>query len=456
MPPRPAPGSLPHKEEIYTVSRLNRESKLVLSQSFHHIQVEGELSNLAQPSSGHIYFTLKDSGAQIRCAMFKSRHRRTTFKPQNGQQVIVRADVSLFEQRGDYQLIVDSMEESGSGLLRLQFEKLMQKLSNEGLFDEDKKREIPRFPSTIGIITSPSGAAIQDILAVFHRRAPHIQLNIYPTPVQGLESEKAVQQAIRLADRGCKCDLLILARGGGSTEDLSLFNSELIGREIHRCKTPIITGIGHEIDFSIADFVADRRAATPSVAAESSCTDNKQLLEQISQYSSLLTRRILARLDSHRQQLNWIDKGLLQQHPNQQLLEKSQRLDELEIRIYKAIKSHLHIAESLLKSRVSWLKSHSPHHHINLLSGHTEHLRQRLISSVNVQNQNRKHHLSEAVRTIEAVSPLSTLARGYAIVCDSKNHKLLRSTEETKVEENIDVRLSNGILTCLVKEIHND
>jgi exodeoxyribonuclease VII large subunit len=456
MPLKPASGSLPFKEVIYTVSRLNREAKLALSQSFHQIQVEGELSNLAQPSSGHIYFTLKDSGAQIRCAMFKSRHRRTAFKPKNGQQVIVRADVSLFEQRGDYQLIVDSIEESGSGLLRLQFEQLMQKLSNEGLFDEDKKKAIPRFPNTIGIISSPSGAAIHDILAVFRRRAPHIQLNIYPTPVQGLESEKAVQQAIRSADHRGKCDLLILARGGGSAEDLSLFNSELIGREIHRCKTPIITGIGHEIDFSIADFVADKRAATPSVAAESSCIDNKQLLEQITQYASLLTRQIFTLLNSHRQQLNWMTKGLLQQHPNQQLLEKSQRIDGLEIRSHKAIKNRLQVAGSLLKSRENLLKSHSPHHHITLLYGHTDHLKQRLISAANIQNQHRQHHLSEAVRTLEAVSPLSTLARGYAIVCDSKNHKLLRSADDAQVEENIDVRLSSGSLTCLVKEIHND
>jgi len=455
MPLSPAVGSHPPKEEIYSVSRLNRETKMLLSQNFCSIRVEGEISNLAQPSSGHIYFTLKDSSAQVRCAMFKSRHRRSTFKPQNGQQVIVKADASLFEQRGDYQLIVEAMEGAGDGQLRHQFEQLMRKLSDEGLFDENKKKVLPRFPNTIGIITSPSGAAIQDILAVFRRRAPHIKLNIYPTPVQGIDSEKTLQKAIHSADRRNECDLLILARGGGSAEDLSLFNSESIARELFKCKTPVITGIGHEIDFSIADFVADKRAATPSVAAESSCLDNEQMLGQIEQYRSQLTRRALTQLNQHKQQLSWLTKGLLQQHPSQQLFEKSQRLDQLENLLQKAIKKQLQYAQSLLKNRQNLLQSYNPYRDITLLQDRTDHLTQRLTAAIKSKTERQKHHLSEAARTLEAISPLSTLARGYAIVSDVCGQHLLNSVSEVQVGQNIEARLSKGSLICQVKEIHN-
>lgn len=452
----PPEETLLSQEKIYTVSRLNRETKVLLSQHLSSIRVEGEISNLAQPSSGHLYFTLKDGHAQVRCAMFKSRHRRTIFKPQNGQQVIVKADVSLFEQRGDYQLIVETMEEAGDGLLRLQFEQLMRKLSEEGLFDEDKKRALPRFPNTIGIVTSPSGAAIQDILAVFKRRAPHVQLNIYPAPVQGPDSEKALQKAIRLADRRGECDLLILARGGGSAEDLSLFNSEQVAKEIFNCKTPLITGIGHEIDFTIADFVADKRAATPSVAAESSCPDNEPLLTQLSQYRSLLVRRALTRLEQRTQHLSWLTKRLLQQHPKQQLFEKSQRLDDLDARIQKSIKSRLNLANSHLENRQNLLKGYHPHHNISLFQDRTNHLAQRLGIAIQSKTQQKRYKLSEAIRTLEAISPLSTLARGYAIVSEPKSQRLLCSADDIQIDQDINVRLSKGHLTCLVKETHHD
>jgi exodeoxyribonuclease VII large subunit len=443
-------------EKVYSVSVLNRETKIILAQNFSSIQVAGEISNLATPSSGHIYFTLKDNHAQVRCAMFRSRHRRTAFKAENGQQVLVRADVSLFEQRGDYQLVVESMERAGDGALRQQFEELLQKLSKEGLFSEDKKKPLPPFPNTIGIITSPTGAAIQDVLAVFKRRAPYIQINIYPTPVQGADSEKRLQQAIRTADQRNECDLLILARGGGSEEDLNLFNSERVAREIYKCKTAIISGIGHETDFTIADFVADKRAATPSVAAESACKDNEQLLHEIRQNKSLLVQSLLSRISQYHQQLDWIKQRLLQQHPRQQLIEKSQRLDELETRLQQTAKKQLDLSQLRLKTTQNRFNGQSPLNKILALQSQQRYLEHQLFSAIKAKYEHKKQQFHETIRTLEAISPLSTLARGYAIVSKSESQQLISSSANIKVGQSIEAQLSKGRLTCQVTEIHND
>ena len=265
--------------EIFTVSDLNREARELLEGHFPLVWVEGEISNLARPSSGHIYFSLKDEAAQVRCAMFKMRNRLLNFQPENGQQVLARARISLYEARGDFQLIIEHMEETGDGALRRQFELLKHKLFEEGLFDESHKRELPSLPTRLGVITSPSGAAIRDILSVLKRRFPGIPILIYPVPVQGNEAPPAIIDAIKTAGIRKDCDLLILARGGGSLEDLWAFNDESVARAIYHCPIPVVTGIGHEIDFTIADFVADFRAPTPSAAAEYISPDQNEWLE---------------------------------------------------------------------------------------------------------------------------------------------------------------------------------
>jgi exodeoxyribonuclease VII large subunit len=254
--------------EIYSISELNSEARVLLEKRFPLIWVEGEISNLARPASGHIYFSLKDEAAQVRCAMFKMHNRLVNFQPKNGQQVLARVRISLYEARGEFQLIVEHMEETGDGALRRQFELLKQKLFEEGLFDEAHKQALPFLPTQLGVITSPSGAAIRDILSVLKRRFPGIPVLIYPVPVQGTEAPQAIVESIHSAAKCQDCDLLILARGGGSLEDLWAFNEETVARAINACPIPIVTGIGHEIDFTIADFVADYRAPTPSAAAE--------------------------------------------------------------------------------------------------------------------------------------------------------------------------------------------
>ena len=255
-------------QEIYTVSQLNAEARYLMEDNFESISLIGEVSNFARPSSGHCYFSLKDNNAQVRCAFFCHSQRGLTFKPESGQQVLVQAKVSVYEARGDYQLIVSQMQLAGEGALQVAFEKLKQKLAAEGLFDEENKLEVPEIPTCVGVITSPTGAAIRDILRVLHRRFPAVPVIIYPSAVQGNQAKEHLVSAIQKANARKECDVLILARGGGSLEDLWPFNEEIVARAIVDCDIPMVTGVGHEVDFTIADFVADQRCATPSAAAE--------------------------------------------------------------------------------------------------------------------------------------------------------------------------------------------
>ncbi|MEW8429342.1 MAG: exodeoxyribonuclease VII large subunit, partial [gamma proteobacterium symbiont of Ctena orbiculata] len=305
------------QREIYSVSRLVRETRSVLEGSFPLIWVSGEISNLAQPASGHIYFSLKDEIAQVRCAMFRMKRQKLRFRPENGQQVVLRARVSLYEARGEFQLIVEHMEPAGEGALRLAFEQLKQRLAAEGLFDAGHKQPLPSIPQQLGIITSPSGAAIRDLLTVLKRRFPVLPVIIYPVQVQGEGAAEQITAMLQLADRRDECDLLILSRGGGSLEDLQAFNDEGVARAIHACRIPLVTGIGHEIDFTIADFVADQRAATPSAAAELVSPDQaawQRQLKQLGQRLGLGQRRYLGQLQ---EQLLTLRGRLLRQHPSQ-------------------------------------------------------------------------------------------------------------------------------------------
>jgi exodeoxyribonuclease VII large subunit len=287
------------ERDIYSVSRLVRETRAVLEGSFPLLWISGEISNLAQPASGHIYFSLKDEIAQVRCAMFRMRRQQLRFQPANGQQVLVRARVSLYEARGELQLIVEHMEPAGEGALRLAFEQLKQKLGAEGLFDSDKKKPLPELPRQLGIITSPSGAAIRDLLSVLRRRFPALPVVLYPVQVQGTEAPRQIVRMLQLANRREECDVLILSRGGGSLEDLQPFNEEAVARAIHASRIPVVSGVGHEIDFTIADFVADHRAPTPSAAAELVAPDRlawRRQLQQLGQRLSLVQLRKIEQL----------------------------------------------------------------------------------------------------------------------------------------------------------------
>ena len=286
---------------------------------FPLIWVEGEISNLARPASGHIYFSLKDSDAQLRCAMFKMRNRLTNFRPENGQQVLVRGRLSLYPARGDYQLIAEHMEEAGDGALRREFELLKQRLHSEGLFDEASKQSLPELPTRLGVITSPTGAAIRDILSVLKRRFPGIPVLIYPVPVQGNEAPPAIVEALQTANARNECDLLILARGGGSLEDLWSFNDESLARAIFDCPIPIVSGVGHEVDVTIADFVADIRAATPTAAAEAITPDQLSWSQSFDWYQQRLQQLVKNKIERQQEKIQWLHQRLQQQHPENQI-----------------------------------------------------------------------------------------------------------------------------------------
>lgn len=448
--------SKPPTQHIYTVSELNKASKSLLNDFFPSIQVEGEISNLSTPSSGHIYFSLKDAQAQIRCAMFKGQNRRLKFTPENGMQIVAQAQVTLYEPRGDYQLVVESLEESGDGKLRQAYEALKLKLADEGLFDKQRKKIIPQLPTCVGVITSPSGAAIRDILTVLKRRFPAIPVILYPISVQGEKAKYEIVQALKVANRLKQCDVIILGRGGGSLEDLWAFNEEIVARALFASEIPIITGIGHEIDFTIADFVADLRAATPSAAAEHAVPDQTAWLQQFKTLESKITQQLQRVLGQKTQALSWLKKRLNQQHPGQKLMRNAQRLDELEFRLVRSIQRRLQYHQLALTTLSNRLQQQSPSLTINPRKLQQAYLEQRLKTALTRKIEKLTQQLTNAGQTLHALSPLATLDRGYALVTDPQSGKIIRSSKQIKKGDTIQTRLAKGLITSLIETIHHD
>ncbi len=444
------------KQPIYSVSQLNRAAKLLLNDHFLNLKVEGEISNLSRPSSGHIYFSLKDSTAQVRCAMFRMHQRKLNFSPENGQQVIVSAQVSLYEPRGDYQLIVDNMEEAGDGALRQAFEALKQKLSDQGLFDVDIKKNIPILPKSIGVITSPSGAAIRDILTVLRRRFPAIPVIIYPVSVQGEQAKFEITQALQTADQRQECDVILLARGGGSLEDLWAFNEEIVAHAIADCSIPVISGIGHEIDFTIADFVADLRAPTPSAAAEHASPDQQEWLGQFQAYENYLIQQFRKKQADAKQKLDWLIKRLQQQHPGQKLERNAQRLDELELRLQQSIRRNLAVQQGRLDTQSAKLWSYNPVNKIKRHQQQQQHLNQRLNAAIVNKLDKLKQQLALSSQTLHAVSPLATLNRGYAIASKPESNEVLHSSRQLIIGDKVKTRLAQGSFISTIEEINHD
>lgn len=439
------------ERDIYSVSELNNAARDLLEGHFPLIWVEGEISNLARPASGHIYFSLKDANAQLRCAMFKMRNRLVNFRPENGQQILVRGRLSLYPARGDYQLIAEHMEEAGDGALRRQFELLKHKLHSEELFDEADKQPLPELPTRLGIITSPTGAAIRDILSVLKRRFPGIPVLIYPVPVQGAEAPPAIVAALQNAAKRDECDVLILARGGGSLEDLWAFNDEAVARAIHACDIPVVSAIGHEVDFTIADFVADLRAPTPSAAAELVSPDRNEWLDIFTRWQQRLTRAWREQLSRRQQYLNALRRHL--KHPGQRLRERAQRLDELEQRLNLARQAQFHQRQARLNTLRARLNGLSPAmrlREIHLRLNNLQHSSRNAIKSKLTQQRARLGNLS---RALDAVSPLATLGRGYAIV-QKPDGQVVRKSDEVRVGEHLSTRLGTGRLDCRVEAVH--
>jgi exodeoxyribonuclease VII large subunit len=453
MPPDLKVPTFDLSRDIFTVSRLNREVRAVLEGSFPLLWVEGEVSNLSRPASGHLYFSLKDTAAQVRCAMFRPKRLLLGFNPANGQHVLVRARVGLYEGRGDFQLIVEHMEPAGEGALRLEFERLKQKLAAEGLFDEAAKRPLPLFPRQVGLVTSSSGAAIRDLLSVLRRRFPALPAVVYPAQVQGEGAADELTEALEIANRRLECDVLVLARGGGSLEDLMAFNDEGLARAIRRSRIPVVTGIGHEIDFTIADLAADRRGATPSAAAELVSPSAEHLVQRLRAFEQRFETAEGRQLSLLRHRLSAAGRHLGLLHPLGRLQRLQQRADDLERRLADTLTRSLGRERSRLSGLSAQLKAASPARSLERARIASQALGQRLLCAMPRQNATRRERLAGLVQLLETLSPLATLSRGYAIVRLLPERRLLRRAGDARPGDRIEASLSEGTLTARIEEV---
>ncbi len=442
-------------EHVYTPSELNREVKLHLETGFPRILLEAEISNLARPASGHLYFTLKDNGAQVKCAMFRSSAGRVSTRVENGMNVIARGRVSLYEPRGDYQFIVDGIQDAGEGILQRQFEELKKKLDAEGLFDRVHKRALPAYPSRIGLITSPSGAAVRDLLHVLSRRWPVAQVRLYPVPVQGAEAAAKIRTAIEAAGRHHWADTLIIGRGGGSLEDLLAFNDEAVARAVFASDIPIISAVGHETDFSICDFVADLRAPTPSAAAELATPDQLVLKEAFRRNRRQLQRRIGDRLLRDSQRLDHASHRMQQQHPATRLAEQSRRLEKLHEDFERNMQRFLADRLSRLENLSGRMKTHRPDRKLLELSARISKSLRSLEALVRTNIAFRRAKLADLARTLNAVSPLETIGRGYAVVTDSQSGEIISSVSQVEAGDRVTTRLKDGTFDSTVNSLRS-
>lgn len=436
--------------EVLTVSQLNQRARHLLEDVFPQVWVEGEISNLARPASGHLYFTLKDAQAQVRCALFRQNAQRVRQALRDGLAVRVRGKVSLFEGRGDYQLIADTVEPAGDGALRLAFEALKEKLAAEGLFAAERKRPLPSHPRRIGIISSPTGAVIRDIISVFRRRAPQVELTLVPTAVQGREATAQIVRALALADAQ-GFDALILARGGGSLEDLWCFNEEAVARAVAACRTPIVSAVGHETDVSISDFVADVRAPTPSAAAELLAPDVGDLQQRLDSLHRRLVLRVQDRLMRERLRLDGLFRRL--RHPGERLRQQAQRLDDLDMRLRRAFERRLQVRQERLARLDTRLAAQHPGRTLALLRQKLDSLAARLPRATREALKDRRQRLDGLAQTLHVVSPLATLGRGYSILLDERG-QAVRAASQTRPGQRLKARLAEGELEVRVEDNH--
>lgn len=442
MPASEHPGST---AEILTPSALNQWVRDLLEDALPHIWIEGELSNLARPASGHLYFSLKDAHAQIRCAMFKPKSTWLKFRPDAGMHVLLRARVSLYAPRGDFQLIVDHMEEAGEGALRRAYEELRTRLEAEGLFATTRKRALPRFPRRIGVITSASGAAIRDVLSVLGRRFPLVRVEVLPVPVQGKEAPPAIVSMLGKASASGRYDVLLLTRGGGSLEDLWAFNDEAVARAIHASAVPVVCAVGHEVDFSIADFVADLRAPTPSAAAELLVPERSDLVRQLTRQHVQLRTQVTRTLETAGQRLDHALTRLQAQHPRVRLAHGAERLATLRTRLAHVARDSLREADGTVRQAYTRLRAQHPRTRVDTLQRRLLDPRRRLQQAMARELERKQRSTIELRRALHAVSPLATLERGYAILLDQDGRNI-RSVQGVAPDAILEARLSDGIL----------
>ena len=433
--------------QIFSVSELNRSVRQFLETHMPLLWVEGEISNFVQPSSGHWYLTLKDNKAQVRCAMFRNSNQRVNFKPENGIQVVVRCRVGLYEGRGDYQLIIEHMEEAGFGALQRKFELLKEKLSTEGLFKIEHKQQLPATIQHIGVITSATGAAIHDIISVLNRRFPAIKVTLIPVAVQGDLAATQISEAIALANKKTSCDVLVVGRGGGSLEDLWPFNEELVARAISNSRLPIVSAVGHEVDFTIADFVADVRAPTPSAAAELLSPDRVEMLNQFEVLEAALGKSLQRKIAQLKQQTTHLHNRL--QHPGKKLQQQGQQLDHLEIRLQQSISQKLqaqHYQFNLVYGRLNRCHPKEKLQHYQQQFNHSVHELSRACHNL---FQHKQNQWQQSMVLLETVSPLKTLNRGYAIVSDPSG-RIVKSIDDLEEGDQLTAKVVDGEISCSV------
>jgi exodeoxyribonuclease VII large subunit len=465
-------GALPTPaRDVYSVSRLNREVRVLLERGLGVLWVEGELSNFSQPPSGHWYFSLKDRDAQLRCAMYRVKNSLVGFIPRAGMQVLVRGRISLYEPRGEFQLVIEHLEEAGVGALRREFERLKTRLASEGLFAPERKRALPRFPRRIGVITSPAGAALRDILKILARRYPPAAVLLYPSAVQGAAAVPTLVAALGAASTRAECDVLILARGGGSLEDLWAFNDERVARAIHACALPVVCGVGHEIDFTIADFVADARAPTPSAAAEMVVPDRHACLEALARTAQRMQAGMRRELRIGRARFEAVGHRLSLAHPGLRLQQQMQRLDHLSQRLGGSTRGVVHREGQRLAELRARLQQHSPRHALGEFGARNQSLQLRLARAAGEYNARAAaraeqlrgrleragverlarsaQRLALAQRALDAVSPLATVRRGFAIV-KRADGTVLTDAAAVAIGEEIEASLARGSLRARV------
>ena len=438
------------ERHVLTPSALNRLVRGLLEDALPLVWIEGELSNVARPASGHLYFTLKDAGAQVRCAMFRPKSGWLKFRPADGMHVLLRARVGLYEPRGEYQLVAEHMEEAGEGALQRAFEALKRQLDAEGLFDPARKRPLPRHPRRIGVITSATGAAIRDVLSVLTRRWPLAEVDVLPVPVQGREAPPAITAMLTRAAASNRYDVLLLTRGGGSLEDLAAFNDEALARAIHASAVPVVSAVGHEVDFSIADFVADLRAPTPSAAAELLVPDAQAVLRQLRQLRLRLAACAERGQRERTQRADHLFSRLDAQRPQSRLARDGERLRALRQRLRAAIRDRLQLRSHQLERAAMRLRAQHPR---GRLAWHAQTLQQqqrRLHVALRRALERREVALRHAGHALHAVSPLATLERGYAIVFQ-EDGCVLRSATDARPGDALRARLADGELTLRVE-----
>ncbi|SHG68346.1 Exodeoxyribonuclease VII large subunit [Marinomonas polaris DSM 16579] len=436
------------QETAFTVSQLNRQIQQLLEASLPWILVEGEISNLAKPSSGHWYFSLKDDKAQIRCAMFKGKNAAVRFKPKDGDMVRLRARVTFYGPRGDCQLSVEGMESAGEGALQQAFERLKNNLQAEGLFAPEHKKPLPTKPERIAIITSPVGAAVRDMIIAFRRRFPLTELTILPSLVQGQDAAKNILRQLQRADGSGHFDAIILGRGGGSLEDLWSFNDETLARAIFAANTPIVSAVGHETDFTISDFIADVRAATPTAAAELLSPDRNQLIRQIEQQEKQLVRRMSRILEQCQQQLDFMTKRI--RHPKERIEQQQNQLEQLKRRLQQSMQRKVLEQQTQTANLAHRLERNSPTRRIDQDRQKLKDIDARLARALSNTLTNKQTAFARIIDKLNLVSPLNTLARGYAIA--SKDKQVIRSVKDVEKGDAISVRVQDGIISCDVTD----